>query len=118
VSVVSICKNIALHHIRRRCTLTQVTSLLPSLPPLHPELCHNARTHPVVSALPGNTPYLLRQLHLDLNPCLHLSSSSLHFLLMMVPASNWLFHVPKGITWAISKVGLWTSTESHVYRVK
>jgi len=44
-----------LRQIRRRCPLPQATSLLRSLRPLRPEFRCNARKHPVLALLPGNT---------------------------------------------------------------
>jgi len=70
-----------LRQIRRRCALTQVRSLLRSLRPVGPKFSCNAL-------------YLLTRCHVVLTPCLHLSSGSPHFLLMMAPASPCLFCGP------------------------
>jgi len=83
-----------LRQIRRRCALTQATSLLRSLRPVRPEFRCNARKHPVLPVLPGNALYLLTRRRVLLTPWLHLSSGSLHFLLMMAPASHCLFRAP------------------------
>jgi hypothetical protein len=83
-----------LRQIRRRCALTQATSLLRSLRPVRPEFRCNARKHPVLPVLPGNALYLLTRRRVVLTPWLHLSSGSLHFLLMMAPASHCLFRAP------------------------
>jgi len=90
----SIRKKSSLCQIRRRCALTQATSLLRSLRPVCPEFRCNTLKHPVLPVLPGNTLYLLTRRRVVLTPCLHLSSGSLHFLLMMAPASHCLFRAP------------------------
>ena len=76
-----------LRQIRWRCALTQETSLLRSLRPVRPEFRSKARKHPVLPVLPGNALYLLMRRRVVLTPWPHLSSGSLHFLLMMAPAS-------------------------------
>ena len=83
VYVISACisKKSTLRQIRWRCALTQATSLLHSLRPVRPELCCNALN-------------LLTRRRVPLTPCLHLSSSSLHVLLMKAPASHCLFRAP------------------------
>jgi len=93
-----------LRQIRRRCALTQATSLLRSLHPVRPKFRYNAL-------------YLLTRRRVVLTPCLHLSSGSLHFLLMMAPASHCLFRALWRISPAISNVGLRPRSESYVYRV-
>jgi len=70
-----------LRQIRRCCALTQATALLRSLRPVRPEFRCNAL-------------YLRTRRRVVLTPWLHLSSGSLHFLLMMAPASHWLFRAP------------------------
>jgi len=70
-----------LRQIRRCFALTEATSLLRSLCPVLPEFRCNA-------------PYPLTRRRVVLTPCLHLSSGSLHFLLMMAPASPCLFRAP------------------------
>jgi len=73
-------KNI-LRQICRRCALTQAMSLLRSLHLVRPEFRCNAL-------------YLLTRPRVVLTPWLHLNSGSLHFLLMMAPASHCLFRTP------------------------
>jgi len=83
-----------LRQICRRCALTQATSLLRALRPVRPEFRCNARKHRVLPVLPANPLYLLTRPRVVLTPWLHLSSGSLHFLLMMAPASHCLFRAP------------------------
>jgi len=77
----NISKKSTLPQIRRCCALMQATSLLRSLRSVRPEFRCNAL-------------YLLTRRCVVLTPCLHLSSGSLHFLLMMAPASHCLFRAP------------------------
>jgi len=76
-----ISKKGTLRWIRRLCALKQGRSLLRSLGAVRPESRCNAL-------------YLLTRRRVVLTHCLHLSSGSLHFLLMMPPASHCLFRAP------------------------
>ena len=63
--------------MRRRCALTQATSLLRSLRPVRPEFRSNARKHPVLPESPGSAFSVLTRRHVVLAPCLNLLLTSL-----------------------------------------
>ena len=112
-----ISKKSILCQIRQRCAPMQATSVLHSLRPVRPAFRCNSLKHTVLPVLSGNALYLVMRRGVVVTPCLHLSSGSLHFLLMMAPASHWLFHAPWLSSPAISNVGRRPSSESYVYRV-
>ena len=64
--------------MRRRCALTQATSLLRSLRPVRPEFRSNTRKHPVLPESPGSAFSVLTRRHVVLAPCLNLYSLLSH----------------------------------------